>query len=65
VWLRAQKHGFRTTGLPVPWAYIRRELAKGWFTQPWVLDGSDEPPDMAEEIRIELRIRALEVEAER
>ena len=51
-------------GLKVPWAYLHRELAKGWFTQPWVLDGSDEPPDMVEEVRIELRIRNLEAQVE-
>jgi hypothetical protein len=51
-------------GLKVPWVYIRRELAKGWFVPPWVVDGSDEPPDMVEEVRIELRIRQIEAEVE-
>lgn len=47
-----------------PWAYVRRLLAKDWYVAPWVVDGSDDPPDMVEEVRIELRIRAIEYETE-
>jgi hypothetical protein len=51
--------------MKVPWAYIRRMIARDWFVPPWVLDGSDEPPDMANEVNIELRIRQIEAAVER
>jgi hypothetical protein len=44
-------------GLKVPWAYIRRELAKAWGIPPWEVDEAD-----PEEIRIELAIRKIESE---
>ena len=43
----------------MPWVYIRREIARQWGVPPWVVD---EHPDEAE---VELRIRAIEGEAER
>ncbi len=39
-------------------------IARDWYVPPWTLDGSDEPPDMVAEIRIELLIRQIEAECQ-
>lgn len=44
-------------GIPVPWAYARRQIAEQWGVPPWVVD---EAP--RQEIELELRIREIEAE---
>jgi hypothetical protein len=44
----------------VPWVYIRRAIAKSWGVPPWFVD--EAPVD---EVMTELRILALEGEAEK
>lgn len=53
--------GMPTAGLPVPWAYVRRMIAKDWGVPPIEFDRIvEEDP---EELRIELAIRKIEAEA--
>lgn len=46
--------------MELPWAYIRRQLARSWGVPPWVVD--DAP---YEEVLLELKILELEGEAEK
>ena len=53
MWMRAtRKSGFR-----LPWAYVRRHIARSWGVPPWVVDQAP-----AREVATELRILALEAE---
>lgn len=52
-WLQVENKA----GLPVPWAYIRRELARAWGVPPWQVD---EAP--WHEVALELRLRDLEAQ---
>jgi hypothetical protein len=42
---------------PLPWVYVRRDLAKQWGIPPWEVDVA-----ALEEIQIELAIRSIEAE---
>lgn len=55
-WLRASNKA----GLTVPWAYVRRAVAKSWNMPPWAVD--EAPYD---EVLLELEILNLEGEAEK
>jgi hypothetical protein len=55
-WLKASNK----KGLTVPWAYIRRQVARSWNVPPWAID--EAPYD---EVLLELEILRLESEAEK
>jgi len=57
VWLRAS--ATHKAALPVPWAYVRDQLARLWGCRPWEVD--DAPID---EIALALHFRRLEAEAQ-
>jgi hypothetical protein len=42
-------------GLPVPWAYVRREIAREWGVPPWVVDASPQG-----EVEETLALRSIE-----
>lgn len=60
----AWKHGGSTDGFalhprigPLPWVYVRRDLAKQWGIPPWAVDVAP-----LHEIDLELTIRRIEAE---
>ena len=55
-WLKASNKA----GMDVPWAYVRRAVARSWGVPPWEVD--DAPYD---EVLLEIKILNLEAEAEK
>jgi hypothetical protein len=45
-------------GLGVPWAYVRRQIARAWGCRPWEVD--EAPLD---EVLLELKILEIEAQA--
>jgi hypothetical protein len=54
IWLRASQR----VGLPVPWLFVRKQLAAEWHVAPWQVD---EAP--ASEVALALKLMAIEGEA--